>query len=158
MLSTSYYKWEYCRWNRNGSGFNDNDGSNITSHPCHQDLEEYKYTCESGHVAWTPMNSNLCMQGIKVVEMMMEMSWVFKSVVSFKSWIMNMFKRRRIQTSEDHHCPIANIISPIINIQQLLNIEGERKPPDSRGNNHQPRRLTRGLISAKMFSLCLIKN
>jgi len=32
------------------------------------DLEEYKYTCESGHTAWTPMNSNLCMQGIKVKE------------------------------------------------------------------------------------------
>ena len=38
-----------------------------------QDLEEYKYTCESGHVAWTPMNSNLCMQGIKVMLMVMMM-------------------------------------------------------------------------------------
>ena len=40
-----------------------------------QDLEEYKYTCESGHVAWTPMNSNLCMQGIKVM-LMVSMSLI----------------------------------------------------------------------------------
>ena len=26
----------------------------------------YKYTCEQGEVPWTPMNSNLHMQGIKV--------------------------------------------------------------------------------------------
>ena len=31
-----------------------------------QDAEEYKYTCEPGHSEWTPMNSNLTMQGIKV--------------------------------------------------------------------------------------------
>merc|ERR1712110_1062556 len=30
------------------------------------DLEEYKYTCEPGHMEWTPLNSNLTMQGIKV--------------------------------------------------------------------------------------------
>ena len=30
-----------------------------------QDLEEYKYTCEPGHMEWTPLNSNLTMQGIK---------------------------------------------------------------------------------------------
>jgi len=30
--------------------------------------EEYKYTCESGHTKWSPMNSNLQMQGIKVKE------------------------------------------------------------------------------------------
>ena len=32
---------------------------------CPQDLEEYKYTCEPGHMEWTPLNSNLTMQGIK---------------------------------------------------------------------------------------------
>ena len=32
---------------------------------CTQDLEEYKYTCEPGHMEWTPLNSNLTMQGIK---------------------------------------------------------------------------------------------
>ena len=32
---------------------------------CAQDLEEYKYTCEPGHMEWTPLNSNLTMQGIK---------------------------------------------------------------------------------------------
>jgi len=31
------------------------------------DTEEYKYTCEPGHAEWTPMNSNLHMQGIKVL-------------------------------------------------------------------------------------------
>merc|ERR1712226_545839 len=30
------------------------------------DLEEYKYTCEPGHMEWTPLNSNLTMKGIKV--------------------------------------------------------------------------------------------
>jgi len=30
------------------------------------DMEEYKYTCEPGHVEWSPMNSNLHMQSIKV--------------------------------------------------------------------------------------------
>ena len=30
-------------------------------------MEEYKYTCEPGASKWTPMNSNLCMQGIKVL-------------------------------------------------------------------------------------------
>merc|ERR1711981_948662 len=30
------------------------------------DLEEYKYTCEPGHMEWAPLNSNLTMQGIKV--------------------------------------------------------------------------------------------
>merc|ERR1711953_214733 len=30
------------------------------------DLEEYKYTCEPGHMEWTPLNSNLTMQGTKV--------------------------------------------------------------------------------------------
>ena len=29
---------------------------------------EYKYTCEPGHTEWTPMNSNLHMQSIKVRE------------------------------------------------------------------------------------------
>ena len=29
-------------------------------------MEEYKYTCEPGHQEWTPLNSNLCMQSIKV--------------------------------------------------------------------------------------------
>ena len=33
---------------------------------CTQDMEEYKYTCEPGHQEWTPLNSNLCMQSIKV--------------------------------------------------------------------------------------------
>jgi len=32
------------------------------------DMEEYKYTCEPGHQEWTPLNSNLCMQSIKIVE------------------------------------------------------------------------------------------
>merc|ERR1711899_280486 len=32
------------------------------------DLEEYKYTCEPGHMEWTPLNSNLTMQSIKIVE------------------------------------------------------------------------------------------
>jgi len=32
------------------------------------DTEEYKYTCEPGHQEWTPLNSNLCMQSIKIVE------------------------------------------------------------------------------------------
>jgi hypothetical protein len=31
-------------------------------------MEEYKYTCEPGHTEWSPMNSNLTMQGIKVKE------------------------------------------------------------------------------------------
>ena len=30
-------------------------------------MEEYKYTCEPGHQEWTPLNSNLCMQSIKVL-------------------------------------------------------------------------------------------
>ena len=30
--------------------------------------EGWKYTCEPGHVQWSPMNSNLHMQGIKVPE------------------------------------------------------------------------------------------
>jgi len=32
------------------------------------DSEEYKYTCEPGHAEWTPMNSNLQMQSIKILE------------------------------------------------------------------------------------------
>ena len=49
----------------------------------HQDLEEYKYTCESGHTAWTPMNSNLCMQGIKVVMMViMRMMLIFVTILT----------------------------------------------------------------------------
>ena len=30
-------------------------------------MEEYKYTCEPGHMEWTPLNSNLTMQSIKVI-------------------------------------------------------------------------------------------
>ena len=31
-----------------------------------QEYADYKYTCEPGETEWTPMNSNLQMQGIKV--------------------------------------------------------------------------------------------
>ena len=41
----------------------------LCSHkPCHQDTANYKYTCEPGKRKWTPLNSNLQMQGIQVKE------------------------------------------------------------------------------------------
>ena len=31
-----------------------------------QEYADYKYTCEPGDQEWTPLNSNLCLQAIKV--------------------------------------------------------------------------------------------
>ena len=72
---------------------------------CAQDLEEYKYTCEPGHMEWTPLNSNLTMQGIKASAFhnTCKLSYFF-----FKSefWILNFKFWRSVLLNS----PLNNIL------------------------------------------------